>query len=133
MKKVVLMMSLLVIGFSTVNAQASWRVIRSETGNHCNDQARGYLRHLFGSNIKFESTWADSCMTADSTCGNWIRTNLCTGYFVAVMAKTASCSGSHIGFVPMYVKRITAYGDCERLMPHSVYPTYHETERNIRR
>ncbi|MGE0632086.1 MAG: hypothetical protein AB7O96_06740 [Pseudobdellovibrionaceae bacterium] len=138
MKKILCIASFLVASMLTVNAgvqsaQAGWKKVQSETGNHCTDQVRGHLRYLFGNEVNFEKPYSEHCNSGDPNCRYWFKTNLCDGYFVAVNIRGASCSHTHYGFVPIYVTRIWAYGDCKRLMPHDVYPRKDNTEPYIRR
>lgn len=130
MNKLLLLSVLVFLGLSVVEVQAGMRKIPSETGNHCVDQAFGHLRHLFGEDIKMKKALTDGC----STCNNydWIKTNICSGYFVSSYNGTASCSSAHYGFVPLYVKRIWAYGDCKKFLPRDSYLTKENTYPYIR-
>ena len=132
MKKGLLKIVLISLGLASTVAAASWNIVRSETGNHCTDQAIGHLRYLYGENITF-SRYSETCQSGDQTCKNWFKTNLCKGYFVAENIRGASCSHAHYGFVPMYVRRIWAYGDCQAIMPRDVYPRNDNTDQFIRR
>lgn len=131
-KSIITFISIFSVAFSLSEAFGSWEYMTSETGNHCTDQARGHLRYLFGENLEF-SNYSEACQSSDTTCKDWIKTNLCKGYFVVEKIKGASCSHAHYGFVPIYVRRIWAYGDCKALMPHDVYPRNDNTDPYIRR
>lgn len=133
MKKGLLKIVLVSLGFASTAAFASWQLIKSETGNHCADQVIGHLRYLYGQEVKITSKYSEICHGGDSSCMSWYKTNLCSGYFVGVTVRGASCTHAHYGFVPMYTRRIWANGDCQQIMPHDVYPRNDNTDQYIRR
>ncbi len=114
---------------SSVHTQASmWDKIPTETGNYCKDQARGFIRYLFGDDIKFYSTATSQCSgPAGCDINMWMEVDFCDGYLVATYAPYIMCSHPHYGSMPLYIKRLWAYGECKNFLPRDKYPTKETT------
>lgn len=129
MRNTFLLSAVLMLALVGVRAEAGWMKIPSETDNYCVDQSFGHLRYLFGKEIQLKKVFTDGC----SSCNNydWIKSNICSGYFVASFHGASSCKTTHYGRhawdMPIYITRIWAYGDCKKLMPRDTYLTKENT------
>lgn len=108
----------MVLGLVAGSKASAEGVIPSASGDYCQDQALEVLKGLYGEDIKVQTVYVDG---AGEGVHYWMKTNLCDGYIVASFVRNASCKVAHYGFVPNYMKRVWAEGQCLEVLPSDLY------------